>query len=263
MVKDQNGRAHRPAVPGGGQFSESAHTPPEANLPPADTMPAGLEAVLESAARLQRLVPDAVLVGGTAAAYYARHRTSTDHDHIVRDLNQRFEVVLDALERDGDFVLNRATPGMIILGELGGIEAGVRQLIRARPLETTQVQLRSGDMLTVPTIDELARIKAYLIVKRNQMRDYVDVAALSANFGPDRIGAVLGDIDDYYRDDTHPEDRPVRSQLARQLASPQPRDASQIARLSSYKGMTPRWQNWDEIVAACRTVAAHIPTGGE
>jgi hypothetical protein len=36
-----------------------------------------LLAVLESAARLQRLVPDAVLVGGSAAAAYAGHRDPT------------------------------------------------------------------------------------------------------------------------------------------------------------------------------------------
>lgn len=40
-------------------------------------------ALLESAARLQGLVPDAVMVGGSAAALYAHHRFSTDHDHVV------------------------------------------------------------------------------------------------------------------------------------------------------------------------------------
>ena len=40
------------------------------------------EAVLAAAARLQTLVPDAVLVGGTAAAYHARHRVSFDDDHV-------------------------------------------------------------------------------------------------------------------------------------------------------------------------------------
>ena len=37
--------------------------------------------VLESAARLQEVVPDAVLVGGSAAALWANHRSSFDHDH--------------------------------------------------------------------------------------------------------------------------------------------------------------------------------------
>ena len=37
------------------------------------------EALLSSAARLQKIVPGAVLVGGTAAATYAHHRISLDH----------------------------------------------------------------------------------------------------------------------------------------------------------------------------------------
>lgn len=221
-------------------------------------LPEGLQAVLESAARLQQLVPDAVLVGGSAAAYYARHRMSTDHDHVLADLRDRFDAVLDALERDGDFVLNRATPGKIILGELGGIEAGVRQLIRKSPLEVQRVTLKTGAVVTVPTLAETARIKAYLIVKRNQMRDYIDVAALSGRFGAQEIGAALAVIDDYYGDDSHPNDRTVQSQLARQLAKPEPRDRSRTAGLASYKHLERRWHDWDAVVAECRRLAAHV-----
>ena len=47
------------------------------------------EAVLAAAARLQTLVPDAVLVGGTAAAHHARHRVSFDDDHVVAELRTR------------------------------------------------------------------------------------------------------------------------------------------------------------------------------
>lgn len=54
-------------------------------------------ALLESAAHLQRLVPGAVLVGGAAAILYADHRESSDHDHVVADLADRFEMVLGAL----------------------------------------------------------------------------------------------------------------------------------------------------------------------
>ena len=54
--------------------------------------------VLESAARLQEVVPDAVLVGGSAAALWANHRSSYDHDHVLQDLSVRFDAVLDAIE---------------------------------------------------------------------------------------------------------------------------------------------------------------------
>jgi hypothetical protein len=86
--------------------------------------------VLESAARLQEVVPDAVLVGGSAAAPWANHRFSHDHDHVLQDLSDHFDAVLEAIEATDGWVTNRVTPGKIILSELGDIESGVRQLIR-------------------------------------------------------------------------------------------------------------------------------------
>ncbi|MGH3924627.1 MAG: hypothetical protein ACRDTT_17500, partial [Pseudonocardiaceae bacterium] len=66
--------------------------------------------VLRSAARLQELVPDAVLVGGSAATLYAGHRDSYDHDHVLADLADRFDAVLDAVESQDGWVTNRVTP---------------------------------------------------------------------------------------------------------------------------------------------------------
>ncbi|GMA23244.1 hypothetical protein GCM10025864_10030 [Luteimicrobium album] len=210
--------------------------------------------LLDSAARLQELVPDAVLVGGSAAALYARHRFSLDHDHVVANLRDRFDTVLEALEREGDWVTNRVTPGKIILGELGGIESGVRQLIRTRPLEVETVRLRSGRPLRVPTMDETLRIKAFLIVKRNQARDYLDVAALADAAGLEHAAAVLTEIDDYYTDGVHDE-APVASQLVAQLADPRPRDSTVVRSFASYKGVAPKWQRWDNVVATCQALA--------
>ena len=56
------------------------------------------ERVLSAAAHLQRILPDAVLAGGTAAAIYAGHRLSTDADHVLTDLRSRFDTVLAELE---------------------------------------------------------------------------------------------------------------------------------------------------------------------
>ena len=64
---------------------------------PNDTLP-DWEQVLSSAARLQRILPEAILVGGTAAALYAEHRLSTDANHVLPDLQQRFDQVLAELE---------------------------------------------------------------------------------------------------------------------------------------------------------------------
>ena len=56
------------------------------------------EALLSSVAHLQTLIPDAVLVGGTAAATYARHRLSVDHNHTLSNLKERFDEILGSLE---------------------------------------------------------------------------------------------------------------------------------------------------------------------
>lgn len=230
----------------------------ESSLKPAD-IPDELESVLESASRLQELVPGAVLVGGSAVDYYASHRVSFDHDHMVTDLRDRFDIVLDALDREGEFVTNRVTPGKIILGELGGIETGVRQLIRHRPLEVQVVSLRSGSSLTLPTPDETLRIKAFLIVKRNQVRDFLDVAALSARYGVEHAADVLSRIDDYYTDDTAPHgERRVRDQLISQLAEPRPRDSRTTKALDHYKGLTTRWRDWGAVIEQCRGIAVHM-----
>ncbi|HEY1616053.1 MAG TPA: hypothetical protein VGG25_00465 [Streptosporangiaceae bacterium] len=212
-------------------------------------------AVLESAARLQQLVPDAVLVGGSAAALYAGHRDSFDHDHVIADLRDRFELVLEALESEGGWVTNRVVPGKVILGRLGDIEAGVRQMIRTRPLETMQVPLPSGRLLTVPTAQETLRIKGFLIVRRNQTRDYLDVAALADRCGILAGAEALARIDDYYADQ-HGEGRGIAAQLARQLADPQPKDSSVTRQLAAYRNLASRWTQWSQVRSACAELAA-------
>lgn len=214
--------------------------------------------VLESAARLQTVVPDAVLVGGSAAALWASHRTSVDHDHVLADLNMRFDVVLEAIESTEGWITNRVTPGKIILGELGDIESGVRQLIRRRPLDVAEIELPSGQKLRVPTPEETLRIKGYLIVRRNQVRDYLDVAALADRYEIRPSGQVLADIDQYYADQRGPDAEGVATQLARQLADPRPSDQRTIRQLSNYKGLDARWTVWQNVAGVCRSLAAEM-----
>ena len=214
--------------------------------------------VLESAARLQEVVPDAVLVGGSAAALWANHRSSYDHDHVLQDLSVRFDAVLDAIEATDGWVTNLVTPGKIIPGELGDIESGVRQLIRNRPLEVTEVTLPSGHILRVPTPDEILRIKGYLVVRRNQVRDYLDVAALSDRYGIPHSADVLAHIDLYYSDQRGPESEGVATQLARQLADPRPADARTIQQLGRYKNLDTRWADWTNVTEICRCVAVEM-----
>ena len=215
-----------------------------------------LEDVLEKAAQLQELVPGAVLVGGSAAALYAHHRQSFDHDHVVADLAERFETILEHLEALGDWSMTRAQPGKIILGELGGIETGVRQLLRSRPLESAEIEVR-GKRLVIPTAAEILRIKAWLALSRNQTRDYLDIAALAERIGLDEAATVLRDIDAYYADiNTRPE--AVASQLVRQLADPRPRDAVLTTQLASYKELDQRWHDWSTVKAVLADLAERM-----
>ena len=133
---------------------------------PKDTAPLpDWELVLSSAARLQRVFPDAVLVGGTASAIHAEHRFSRDADHVLTDLRSRFDEVLAQLESVAGWKTARVQRPVQILGSLDGIDTGVRQLIRETPLETLALNYH-GERLTIPTEGEILRIKSVLILKR-------------------------------------------------------------------------------------------------
>ncbi|MBI4580055.1 MAG: hypothetical protein HY718_10160, partial [Planctomycetes bacterium] len=140
------------------------------------------EQLLSAAAHLQQIVPGATLVGGTAAAIFARHRMSYDADHVLPDLRSRFDEVLAQLESVAGWRTARVKRPVLILGNLDGIETGVRQLTRDQPLQTQEVSV--GDVrLRVPTEAEMLRIKSVLILKRNATRDYLDFAALAERLG--------------------------------------------------------------------------------
>ena len=203
---------------------------------------ATVQRVLESAAQLQQAVPDAVLVGGAAAALYAGHRDSFDHDHVLADLQDRYLQVLEAVEATDGWVTNvsASSPPLTILGRLGGIEAGLRQLRRRRPLETQEVNLDETHAVRVPTAAETLRIKAYLVVQRNQVRDYLDVVALADRYGIPASADVLISIDDYYRDRSDTADS-VLTALVERLSAPAPRDERVTRQLPRYRRLDSRW----------------------
>lgn len=215
-----------------------------------------LRRVLASAARLQQVVPDAVLVGGAAAALHAGHRASFDHDHVLPDLADRYASVLEAVEAtDGWATSVRASrPPMTIMGSLGGVEAGLRQMRRTRPLEVVKVDLGDAVTVVVPTADEILRIKAYLVVQRNAVRDYLDVVALADAVGHDEAIRTLSAIDEYY-DDRSEEVGSVLTSLVLRLGDPQPRDPAVTTELPRYRSLGEQWHQWSAVVSACRDLA--------
>lgn len=207
------------------------------------------EAILSSASRLPKLVPGAVLVGGTASAQCAAHRFSFDHDHVLVDLKRRFNAVLADLESVSGWKTARIRRPVLILGSLDGIEAGVRQLIRSRPLETQR--LRIGDQeVKVPTFEEILRIKGFLIIRRNATRDYVDFAALGESLGPEGACLAFQPFDEYYPQDNGES---ALQQLIKQLGSATPYDLAKID-LASFKGLARRWHTWRTVSDKCAEI---------
>lgn len=237
-------------------MSSRADDPTERIDPPPDLQP-----VLRSAARLQQVVPDAVLVGGSVAAAYAGHRISFDHDHVL-ELRERYAAVLEAVEATEGWAtsVRASKPPMTIMDRLGGIEAGLRQLRRKVPLETVMVGLPGGEQLRIPTIEEALRVKAYLVVQRNQVRDYLDVAALADRIGIAAAAQVLAGIDGYYVDRSG-DDESVASALAPRLANPSPRDLRTLDDLPRYKGLAARWQDWGQTRRVCADLAQRMLNG--
>jgi len=216
-----------------------------------------MEKVLRSAARLQEIIPGAVLVGGSAATIHAQHRLSEDHDHVLRDLDKRFNIVFEALAADSGWETATAREGKIILGSLDGVEAGIRQLRREKPLETEEFVIDAGNEIAIPTLEETLRIKAYFIVNRNQVRDYLDVIALADKANVSNAAKVLNKIDDYYSD-LNKYSKSIASELIDRLSDPSPKDRKSIDSLDTYKGITPLYQDWTLVVEKSRGLALEM-----
>ncbi len=211
------------------------------------------EDVLSSASQLQKILPEAVLVGGTASAVFAGHRISSDADHVITDLREHFEDVLSDLESVAGWETARIKKPVLILGSLDGIETGIRQLVRKEPLETTEIDI-NGQKITLPTLNEMLRIKGILILKRNAARDYLDFAALSDGMEDKDLGNAMLPFDRLYPQDN---DRSATRQLLLQLAMPKPFDLEEPERID-WNTLNDKWKDWDAVEKQCQKTAQQI-----
>jgi hypothetical protein len=211
--------------------------------------------VLTSLCRLQTVLPEAVLFGGTASALYVKHRFSFDHNHILPDLRGRFEDVLTKLESVAGWETSRIMRPVLILGSLDGVETGIRHLRRSQPLETTIMRV-GGYEVTLPTLPEVLRIKAFLSLERNATRDYLDFAALATHMGTDAAIKALWRLDDLYPQ-KNGDSWAVRTQLVMQLAAPPPYDLDEVE-LAEYKGVQPPYVHWSHVAAVCGQVSDRV-----
>jgi RND superfamily putative drug exporter len=120
---------------------------------------------------------------------------------------------------------------------------------RRSPVETTHVQLPTGDRLLIPTGAETLRLKGYLIMCRNSSRDYADFADMVNTVEPETAALVLAGMDGYYCCQT-PGRQWIATQLVRRLADPHPADSGDD-----------RWSepsakaDWEEVKQRCLSVA--------
>ena len=142
--------------------------------------------------------------------------------HPVTMWRGRLSVALDALEVDAQ----TETP-----------------VARRSPVETTNVQLPTGDRLQIPTGAETLRMKGYLLMCRNSSRDYAEFAELVDTTDPATAALVLAGMDQYYCGQ-QPRKQWVATQLVRRLADPRPSD----------EGMDPD-VDWVEVKQRCLSVA--------
>ncbi|HBA54681.1 hypothetical protein [Syntrophorhabdus aromaticivorans] len=203
------------------------------------------ESLLKAQATIQESFPDCILVGGTASALHCDHRISIDGDHVIADLKEKFDTVLHELERQAGWITNKISPPVMILGSFEGIETGLRQLIREKPLETMTVR-----GIRIPTIKEMARIKGYLVVRRNATRDYLDFCALADKLGSSIIESMASMDDCYPQKGTET----IMRQLCKQLADPVPYDLKRV-HLRQYKGLKEPYNEWGYISMRCRQIS--------
>ncbi len=188
------------------------------------------------------------LVGGLAYNSIARAIPWGDRPvHPVTLWRGRLSVAIDALEEQ--------------FGATGDADAK-QQYERRSPVETTNVQLPTGDRLLIPTGAEALRLKGYLIMRRNTRRDYAEFADMVDTIDPETAAVVLAGMDRYYcchppkrlpRQDWMPEQHWMASQLVRRLADPHPCDLTDAASEPDAPG--DRGADWEEVRQRCLSVA--------
>jgi heme transporter len=171
------------------------------------------------------------LVGGLASRNGIARAISGDRPvHPVTLWRGRLSVAIDALETDVE-------------------DCEPPRFERRSPVETTNVQLPTGDRLLVPTGAEALRLKGYLIMCRNSSRDYADFADMVDSVEPETAAVVLAGMDSYYCCQTSRREW-MATQLVRRLADPHPSDFSD----DQWSEPDAR-ADWEDVKQRCLSVA--------
>jgi heme transporter len=241
---------------------------------------ADLRIVLKSAARLKHLVPDAITVADPLA-FIGCGRNGGLREHVKGGddaTTHRLAVAGTPAGSDGHTTTKklvggvshrngtgRATPRTVrpvhpvtlwrgrLSVALDALETEAEtsqpSFERRSPVETTHVQLPTGDRLQIPTGAETLRLKGYLIMSRNSSRDYAEFAELVDTMEAETAAFVLAGMDRYYSGQS-PRRQWIATQLVRRLADPHPSDLDD----DSWPGPDAK-ADWEEVRQRCLSVA--------
>jgi RND superfamily putative drug exporter len=235
---------------------------------------ADLRIVLKSAARLKHLVPDAITVadplafsgcgrigehvkGGDDAATHQlamAGTTSGSNGHSKTKKLASGPPHRNGVGRAAPRAVRPVHPVTLWRGRLSvALDALETQaenddptFERCSPVETTHVQLPTGDRLQIPTGAETLRLKSYLIMSRNSSRDYAEFAELVDTMEAETAALVLAGMDRYYCSQS-PRRQWIATQLVRRLADPHPSDLDDES--------PDEKAHWEEVRQRCLSVA--------
>jgi RND superfamily putative drug exporter len=221
--------------------------------------------VVKSAAKLKSLAPDAITVAdplafcGCSRMEQLDHRRNGDHPGSRHSSNGRHAGAL----RNGNgrrqmpWAGRGVHPVTVWRGRLSvaldALEVDTHRAMtaveRRIPVETTNVQLPTGDRLQIPTGAETLRLKGYLLMCRNSSRDYAEFAELVASMDIQTAASVLAGMDEYYRGRQR-RNQWVATQLLRRLADPRPSDDDEDPSAALDPDV-----DWSEVRQRCLSVA--------
>ena len=231
--------------------------------------PGDMRVVVRSAARLRELAPDAVSVVDPLAFSGCASGFSTNGNEPVPS---RLAATKGALDRrrgrasggPRSAALRAVHPVTMWRGRLAvalealETDAAVR---RRSPVETTNVQLPTGDRLQIPTAAETLRMQSFLALCRNSASDFAAIADQADAMGVRNAAHVLAGVDGYYSAGRR-ERLWIATQLVRRLADPIPTDVPGDG-LSDPDG-DDRWSGldgearWDDVRKRCLSLAVAI-----
>ncbi|HWF70607.1 MAG TPA: MMPL family transporter [Mycobacterium sp.] len=244
---------------------------------------ADLRIVLKSAARLKHLVPDAITVADPLAfTGCGRNGVLRGHvkggDDAATATTQRLAAAGAPAPTNGHSMAKKFVGG---LSHRNGVGRAAPRAVRPvhpvtlwrgrlsvaldaletqaetdhptferrSPVETTHVQLPTGDRLQIPTGAETLRLKGYLIMSRNSSRDYAEFAELVDTMEAETAAFVLAGMDRYYCCQS-PRRQWIATQLVRRLADPHPTDLDD----EHWPGPDAK-ADWEEVRQRCLSVA--------